>query len=89
MKIIDGFKLREVAGQSVIAGEGLKQTDFNKLVALNSTAAYLWRQVEDKAFTADTLAALLAARYEVDGETARKDAAEVLKEWLEAGLIEE
>lgn len=89
MKIIEGFKLREVAGQSVIAGEGLKQIDFNKLIALNPTAAYLWQQVEDKEFTADTLAALLTARYEVDEATARKDAAGILAEWQEAGLIEE
>lgn len=89
MKIIEGFKLREVAGQSVVAGEGLQQIDFNRLIALNPTAAYLWKQVEAKEFTAATLASLLAARYEVDEETARKDAADIADEWLKAGLITE
>lgn len=89
MKIIEGFKLREVAGQSVVAGEGLQQIDFNRLIALNTTAAYLWKQVEEKEFTTGTLASLLAARYEVDDETALKDATETAEEWLKAGLITE
>lgn len=88
MKIIEGFKLREVAGQAVIAGEGLKQIDFNKLIGLNDTAAWLWKQVEGKDFTEDTLVTLLTGHYDVDETTARADAKETMQDWLSVGLIE-
>ncbi|MDD3108420.1 MAG: PqqD family protein [Alistipes sp.] len=88
MKIIEGFKLRNVAGQTVITGEGLKQIDFNKLISLNPTAAYLWQQIEDKEFTVETLVELLTSHYEVDEATARQDAEEILQQWHAVGLIE-
>ena len=50
MRIKKGFVLREIVGQKVVTGEGLEQVDFNKLVTLNSSAAYLWEQVVDREF---------------------------------------
>ena len=41
MRIKKGFVLRELVGQKIVTGEGLEQIDFNKLVSLNSSAAYL------------------------------------------------
>jgi hypothetical protein len=43
MKIIDGFRLRDVMGQATVIGEGVGQVNFNKLVTLNDSAAYLWK----------------------------------------------
>lgn len=88
MKIIKGFKLREVAGQSVVAGEGLGQIDFNKLITLNPTAAFLWKQVENSDFTVETLADLLVDNYDVDKTTATKDATDIADEWLKAKIVE-
>ena len=48
MKLIEGFRLRDVLGQATVIGEGTAQVNFNKLITLNSTAAFLWRQVEGK-----------------------------------------
>jgi len=89
MKLIDGFVLRNVGGQSIITGEGLKQINFNKLIGLNPVAAYLWKEIEGKEFTDETLTTLLTTRYDVDEKTARKDSIEIIKNWLKAGLIEE
>ena len=46
MRIRKGFVLRKICGEWVIEGEGLEQIDFNKLVILNTSAAYLWEQVD-------------------------------------------
>lgn len=89
MKIKKGFKLRSVGGVYAVTGEGLEQIDFNKLVSLNSSAAYLWQEVETKEFNVKELSALLVSKYGIDQEQAMKDASELIEKWTEAGLVEE
>lgn len=89
MKIKKGFVLRQLLGEYVITGEGLERVNFNKIINLNATAAYLWESVQDKEFTAETLADLLMDSYEVDKETALKDSQTLIQSWTEAGLVEE
>ena len=45
MKIKDGFTLRTMLGENIVVGEGLSQVNFNKLITLNETAAFLWKEV--------------------------------------------
>ena len=54
MKIKEGFVLRTICGQSVVSGEGSANVNFSKLVSLNESAAYLFKAVQDKEFTAQT-----------------------------------
>lgn len=88
MKIIEGFRLREVMGQATVIGEGVNQVNFNKLITLNSTAAYLWKQIEVKEFDIPMLADLLIDEYGIDREIADRDAAAIANQWKEAGLVE-
>lgn len=88
MKIKDGFVLRTICGQNVISGEGLSQVNFSKLISLNDTAAYLWKEVQDKEFDASTLCALLLDQYDVAEEVALKDSEALIAKWLEMGLLE-
>lgn len=88
MKIKKGFVLRSICGQNVISGEGLEQVNFSKLVTLNETATYLWKEVQDKEFTAQTLADLMTDRYEVTAERALADAQTLCDQWVEMGLAE-
>ena len=88
MKIKKGFVLRSICGQNVISGEGLEQVNFSKLVTLNETATYLWKEVQDKEFTAQTLADLMTDRYEVTPERALEDAKTLCAQWVEMGLAE-
>ena len=89
MKIIEGFRLRKLGKEHIVVGEGLAQVDFNKMVSLNESAAYLWESVEGKEFTVDDLTALLLDRYEVEQEIAAKDAAALAQAWIEAGVVAE
>ena len=88
MKIKKGFVLRSICGQNVISGEGLEQVNFSKLVTLNETATYLWKEVQDKEFTAQTLADLMTDRYEVTAERALEDAKALCDQGVEMGLAE-
>lgn len=88
MKVKKGFKLRTVGDEYIIAGEGLEQIDFNKLISLNSSAAFLWQEVEGKEFDVMTLADLLVSEYNIPVSQAELDADDILKSWLEIGIIE-
>lgn len=88
MKIKDGFRLRDVMGQATVIGEGVGQVNFNKLITMNSTAAWLWEQVEGREFTPETLASLLVEKYGIDTDLAQKDASAIAAQWAEIGLVE-
>lgn len=89
MKIAKGFTMRNVCGNNVVVATGLERIDFNKVIALNDTAAYLWEALKDIEFSADTMTSLLLEKYEVDEQTAAADASKLLAQWVEIGLVEE
>ncbi len=88
MKIKKGFTLREIVGEKVIVGEGIEQVDFNRIISVNESAAYLWNALQGKDFTTGDAAAALQTEYEVDAATALQDVKELLNDWQEAGLLE-
>ena len=88
MKIKEGFILRTICGQSVVSGEGSANVNFSKLVSLNDSAAYLFKAVGNEEFTAERLADLLLEEYDVDRETALKDAETLCAQWKEIGIVE-
>ena len=88
MKIKEGFVLRTICGQNVVSGEGTANVNFSKLVSLNDSAAYLFKAVGQEDFTAERLADLLLEEYEVDRETALKDAENLCAQWKEIGIVE-
>jgi len=89
MNIKPGFKLRPLGEEYILIGEGVEQINFNKLITMNSSAAYLWNQVSDgKTFDAERLASLLIAEYDVSHTLALADAQTTIDSWQQAGIIE-
>ena len=89
MKIKNGFELREMCGEHIIIGTGVENIDFSKVISLNESAASLWREVEGKEFTPETLAALLMEQYDVDEATALADATALANQWISVGIVAE
>lgn len=88
MRVVEGFKLRKICGENVVVPEGAKLVNFNKMLSLNETAAFLWESVQGKEFDAQTLSDLLSERYEVAPERALTDAQALLAKWQEVGVVE-
>ncbi len=89
MKLKEGFVLRQVCGENVITGEGLGAINFGKLLALNETAAWLWKEAEAQGdFTVDSLADKLCEEYDVTADQARLDVAAIVKKWQEVEVVE-
>jgi len=89
MIIKKGFKLRPLGNEFILVGEGIEQINFNKMITMNETAAYLWQQIQDgEDFDAEKLAKLLTDEYEVSYEQALQDAQSTIQSWLGAEIIQ-
>lgn len=89
MKKIDGFVMRRLGQDAMIVAESVDLVDFDRIVSLNTSAAYVWESLPDTDFNTQTIANLLLRRYDVEEEIARKDAEELANNWLKAGIIKE
>ena len=89
MRIKEGFILRSICGEYVVLGEGLAQVNFNKMLSLNNSAAYLWKELEGKDFTLDTMVDLLLENYDVTREQAAEDVEKLLQIWIKEGVVQE
>jgi len=89
MHVKKGFKLRPLGNEYILIGEGVEQINFNQMLTLNESAAYLWKQVEDQSdFDAVRLADLLMKEYEVSRDVALTDCQQTIEVWLQNGIIE-
>lgn len=88
MKLIEGFRLRQLGKEFIVTPESVAQINFNKMISLNSSAAYLWKSVEGREFTPEELKRLLLDRYDVEEEVAGRDAEAIARSWIEAGIAE-
>ena len=89
MKTKKGFVLHTVCGEHVVIAEGRENIDFNNIISMNETAAYIWENVTGGEFTIDDMIEVLQQEYEVDDETAKKDCEALAARWIQAGICEE
>lgn len=87
LKIKNGFMLRQVAGSYIVIGIGAEAVDFNGMVSINETGAFLWKILEKGADKEDLLAALMQ-EYDVDEESAKKDITEFLQKLYDGKLLD-
>lgn len=87
MKIKEGFVLRSVAGSNIVVPVGAASVDFNGMITLNESGAFLWNEME-KGAEMDGLVAAMLQKYEVDEETARTCAERFVAKLQEAGCLE-
>lgn len=89
MRFKKGYRLRSLGQEFILIAEGLEAVDFSRMISMNESAAFLWKEVEGMDFDAEMLATLLVDNYGVACETAQNDVAALLESWSAAGLIED
>lgn len=87
MKIKEGFVLRSIAGSNIVVPVGAASVEFNGMITLNDSGAFLWKELE-KGSDVDGLTAALLGEYDVDEETARSCSADFINKLNEAGCLE-
>ena len=88
MKAKNGFNLRTVCGENILVAEGEENIDFSNIISMNECSAYLWNSIQGKDFEVKDLVDLLIEMYEVDEETATRDAQLLVDQWKQAEIIE-
>ncbi len=88
MKAKNGFNLRTVCGENILVAEGEENIDFSNIISMNESSAYLWNSIQGKDFEVKDLVDLLIEMYEVDEETAIRDARLLVDQWKQAEIIE-
>lgn len=86
MRIAECYVLREIADTWVVIPVGQKLVEFNGIINLNETGAFLWKKLQGDV-TEDDLVALLLDEYQVSEEIARRDVVEFLDVVRSKGLI--
>lgn len=87
MKIKNGFMLRAIAGQWVVVPIGERTIEFNAIITLSDTGAFLWKQMENDV-TTDELINRIVNEYDIDYKSANLDTIEFLDQLKVKGLIE-
>lgn len=88
MKTKKGFMLRTVAGRNVVVAVGKASVEFNGLITLNDTGAFIWEKLA-KGISYDELLAAMLSEYDVDEKTAREGIDNFLATARGANLIDE
>lgn len=80
MKIQSIYKLRSVAGETIVVNQGQTATDMTRIISLNASARLLYEQLQGKEFTLEEAAQVLVDTYGIGQEQATEDA----RKWVEA-----
>ena len=80
MKINSNYKIREVAGETIVVNQGTTGMDMTRIISLNASAKLLYESFSEKVFPLEDVAAVLVSTYGLTQEQALKDA----QLWVEA-----
>lgn len=89
MKINPNFKLRQIAGETIIINQGTANVDMTKIISLNESAAFMYEQLQGRDFTLADAAALLVDTYAIAPQQAEADAAAWIASLSQCGVIEQ
>lgn len=88
MRTKKGFMLRTVANRNIVISIGKASLEFNGLITLNETGAFIWKKLSNGC-TYDELLNAVLDEYEVDEATAKQGIDDFLKVARNADLIDE
>ena len=80
MKINSNYKLRSVAGETIVVNQGTTGVDMTRIISLNASAKLLYEELQGKDFAVEDAAKILEDTYGIGHEQAMTDAAK----WMEA-----
>ncbi len=86
MKKIKEFILREVADEYILIPTGHTTEEFNGIITLTETAAFIYNHIEE-VNSFEELIQLILKEYNIDEEIAVKDAVVFINHLLQTGLI--
>ena len=80
MRIKPVFKLRTIAGETIVVHQGTPDVDMTRIISLKASARLLWERLAGREFGLEDAAAVLEETYQLPAGQAEQDAAG----WVEA-----
>lgn len=87
VKIKEGFILKEMAGSWVVVPVGENMVNFQMMITLNESGAFLWKELLTEKTEQKLIVALLS-EYDTDEATAEADVKEFLQSLADKGVLE-
>lgn len=87
MKIKDGFVLHSVGDENVVVAIGKMTKKFRGMIRLNSTGAFIFRQLEKETDEKKIVDALIS-EYGIDEQTATTAATTFVSQLKDAGVLD-
>lgn len=87
MKIKLEYKLRDVAGETIVVNQGTIGVDMTRISSLNSSAKLLFEQLAGKDFELADVVQVLMDNYGITQEMASADAAKWVDGLKNCGII--
>lgn len=87
MKINAQYKLREIAGETIVVNQGTADVNLTRIISLNTSARLLYEQLQGKEFALVDAAQVLVDTYGIPAEQAEKDAAVWVDSLQKCGVI--
>ena len=78
--------MRSVGGHFIVVPVGAQTIDFNCMITLNETGAFLWQKLQAEC-TAQELIEALLGEYEVEPAVAEADVERFIEKLQQAGLL--
>jgi hypothetical protein len=86
MKIVSGFIVRQIAGETVAIPSGSSAHRLSGLIALNDSGKFLFELMQTEQ-TEDSLIQALLENFEVDPDTAKQDVTDFIAMLQEYDLL--
>lgn len=88
MKINSNYKIREIAGETIVVNQGTANVNMTRIISLNASARLLYEALAGREFTAEDAAKVLVDTYGIGHEQALKDATVWIESLQKCGVIE-
>ena len=88
MKINSNYKIREIAGETIVVNQGTANVNMTRIISLNASARLLYEALAGREFTAEDAANVLVDTYGIGEEQALKDATVWIESLQKCGVIE-
>jgi methyltransferase-like protein len=88
MKIKEDFMIRHIADEWVVIPMGERLKEFNSLIKLNESGAFIWKILE-KGVSKDEIIDALLEEFDADEKKASEDVEAFLRKLEEASILED
>ncbi len=87
MKINSNYKIREIAGETIVVNQGMANVNMTRIISLNTSARLLYETLAEREFTTEDAAKVLVDTYGIGQEQALKDATTWVESLQKCGVI--